>query len=685
MTPRRLALAVACAVLLAIGVPPAALGAAPRLSALQAESLARTAHGVPAVVRQTPGGQWSCVFAAESAFWNCQLSAASDGQAVAIVKIRDPEKRVWSVTIPRPMAPEARYDAKQATAIAARDPKAADWIARYRDARLPVTSTATLVLGTWEVKWYSAATQIAQVGVSDVFGGVTYVRTGPQVAWSMARGGQGFGKLFNEPWAIGPLILIFVLVLVDWRRLRSLRTLDVLMIVSLAASLWCFNRGLVFWAVPLQYPPLVYLLARMLMIGLGRAERPSFSTRLPLWAMIALIVVLAAGRVGFNAYSSNVVDVGLAGVVGAERILDGRSPYGSFPIRTATPCGTRYADGTYSGYVQRDGRCEVAIERGDTYGPAMYLAYVPATAALGWSGKWDDLPAAHFTSGLFDLLTAVGLALLGWRLGGRRLGAAMALFWLALPWSAYTFMSDSNDSIVAALLAWSAALMSRPLGRGALLMLAALAKFAPLLLIPLWLRLDRPAATAPGEWAYGLPAVRRSGPRRLWNAVRPGPGAGRTVLGMAIVAAALAALLVALDGSGALRTFWDRTFGWQLDRPSPFSLWDWGEYPGFPDLAPVQKALKGVLVLGALLLFLVPRRLDHVRALALAAALMLGFQIVLTHWMYLYLPWAMVLVGVALLAPVPAVPGGRRRAPVDSALPRRTEARAERRLDTAHA
>ena len=96
---------------------------------------------------------------------------------------------------------------------------------------------------------------------------------------------------------------------------------------------------------------------------------------------------------------------------GADRILDGRSPYGSFPIKTQTPCGTRYADGTYSGYIQADGRCETAIERGDTYGPAMYLAYVPGTAALGWTGRWDDLPAAHFTTGLFDLLTSIKVTL----------------------------------------------------------------------------------------------------------------------------------------------------------------------------------------------------------------------------------------------------------------------------------
>ena len=140
---------------------------------------------------------------------------------------------------------------------------------------------------------------------------------------------------------------------------------------------------------------------------------------------------------------------------------------------------------------------------------------------------------------------------------------------------------------------------------------------------------------------------------------------------MALVTILLAAMLIALDGTGALRTFWDRTFGWQLDRPSPFSIWDWGEYPGFPDLAILQKILKAALVFGAIALFFVPRRLDATRALAFAGALMIGFQLVLTHWMYLYLPWVMVFVAIALLAPRIGMPRTRRVNELDGALPRR--------------
>ena len=107
-----------------------------------------------------------------------------------------------------------------------------------------------------------------------------------------------------------------------------------------------------------------------------------------------------------------------------------------------------------------------------------------------------------------------------------------------------------------------------------------------------------------------------------------------------------------IDGPwDGLVNFWDRTFGWQLDRPSPFSIWDWGEYPGFPDLSIEQKALKAGLVLLAAALFLLPRRLDLYRVAAFSGALIVGFQICLTHWHYLYIPWFMPFVALALLAP----------------------------------
>lgn len=641
------------------------------LSASEAETIARQADGIPAIAQRDTGARWGCSIALDRNLWTCILRASGDGEPLAEVRIDDATSRVLGVTIERDDPPAARLTAAEAIAIAGESERARSWVDRYRDDGRPVTETANLNTGVWKVAWSSDGTGIAEVGVRDADGARTYVRTGPQVLWGMARGGKGFGRAINEPFVFGPLLLLFAILFIDWRRIRSWRTLDILAISSLAASLWFFTQGEVFLAVPLQYPPLLYLLIRLIAIGVGRGGRAAFTTNLPIWAMAAILILLIGGRIGLNAYSSNVVDVGYAGVVGASRILDGQSPYGTFPKRTTTPCGTRTADGNYNAYVQADGRCESPIERGDTYGPAMYLAYVPATLALGWEGRWDVLPAAHVTSGLFDFLAGLGLFAFGWRLGRIRLALALALFWFAVPWTTYTFMAGSNDSVVAALLAWSAALWARPLGRGFLLGFAALAKFAPLLLIPLWLRLDRPAAPYRDEWRYGDARLRPHPLQRVWAALRPGPGGGLTLLGIAAAVVVLALLLIALSGPEALRAFWDRTFGWQLDRPSPFSIWDWGAYPGYPDLGRIQQVLKLALIAGAAALFVVPRRLDPTRALALAGAVMVGFQIVLTHWMYLYLPWILVFAAIALLAP--KIPLPRAQPPAAPPLPPREQ------------
>ena len=65
----------------------------------------------------------------------------------------------------------------------------------------------------------------------------------------MARGSKGaFGRRINEPWIFGPLLLLFVVGLFDWRRILSLRNLDLVALASFTVSLWYFNEGLVFWS-----------------------------------------------------------------------------------------------------------------------------------------------------------------------------------------------------------------------------------------------------------------------------------------------------------------------------------------------------------------------------------------------------------------------------------------------------
>src|SRR5207344_1959032 len=102
----------------------------------------------------------------------------------------------------------------------------------------------------------------------------------------------------------------------------------------------------------------------------------------------------------------------------------------------------------------------------------------------------------------------------------------------------------------------------------------------------------------------------------------------------------------------AATTFVHRTFGYQFGRDSPFSLWDWRQYhaKGLPDLHVVQRVLQVALVVGALTLAWWPRRRFPLRLAALTGAVLLGFEVVLTHWFYLYLPWFFPFVAFALLA-----------------------------------
>jgi hypothetical protein len=135
--------------------------------------------------------------------------------------------------------------------------------------------------------------------------------------------------------------------------------------------------------------------------------------------------------------------------------------------------------------------------------------------------------------------------------------------------------------------------------------------------------------------------------------------------------AAFSILLLEPNPAHAARVFWDRTLGWQLDRSSPFSLWDWGQYHarGIPDLALERRVLEVLLVIGALAVYFVPRRKSPLQLGALTAAVIIGVQVVVTHWFYFYIPWFFPFAAFALL-PVRAPAAPATPPPVDEHEPR---------------
>jgi len=538
--------------------------------------------------------------------------------------------------------PDQRLTKAAVTKIFLQDEKVSDWLAHYPRSGRQVEASYDKERHVWTIRvWWGAAGEIATGKVDDTSGAVTEAWTGPQVAWKMARGYPGAfgGKEINSTPVWLGFCVLFLLGLGDLRRPLSLRNLDLLALLSFSVSLWYFNKGHIFTSAPLVYPPLLYLLGRMAWSAWRGRLATGAVPVWPVWALAAATVFAAGFRIGLNTQSSNVIDVGYSGVVGANRIANGVVPYGNFPVELGKPCGPADADGEIRDRIQRDGRCESANPQGDTYGPVAYEAYLPGYLALGWTGKWDDLPAAHFSSIGFDLLCILGLALVGLRFGGTRLAVTLAFAWVAYPFTQYVSNSNTNDALVPLFLIWGFWLVTSPVARGAAVALSGWTKFASLLLAPLW-------ASYPE--------------RRL----RP-----TLVFAAAFVLTSLAAFsILLLDGHplGAAHEFWKRTLSWQIDRESPFSIWDWRQYhAGLPDLHLLQRALEGLLLVGAVAVYFFPRRKSPLQLAALTAALLVGAEIVLTHWYYAYLPWFFPFAAIAVLAPAAEPVRAAVRAPLE--------------------
>src|SRR5439155_1807497 len=139
-----------------------------------------------------------------------------------------------------------------------------------------------------------------------------------------------------------PLWALFLLPFINPRRPLSLLHLDLLVLLSFSVSLAFFNHGNVYASTPLVYPPLLYVLARMLWLsrparaqsaadgtaaagdgGGGRRDGERDTTLAPAgprllipapWLALGLVFLLGF-RIALNVTDSNVIDVGYAGVI----------------------------------------------------------------------------------------------------------------------------------------------------------------------------------------------------------------------------------------------------------------------------------------------------------------------------------------------------------------------------------
>jgi hypothetical protein len=200
----------------------------------------------------------------------------------------------------------------------------------------------------------------------------------------------------------------------------------------------------------------------------------------------------------------------------------------------------------------------------------------------------------------------------------------LAFAWAAYPFTQYVSNSNTNDAIMPCFLVWGFWLVSRPAARGVFAALSGWTKFASLLIAPLWL-------TYPGK--------------------KPSRGFAWGFL--AATLAAFSILLLAPDPFHEAHVFWSRTVGFQIGRSAPWSLWDWGQYHarGLPDLHLVQRVLQILLVVGAVAAAFCPRHKSPLQLAALTAALLAGFELNVTYWLYTYIPWFYPFAALTLLAP----------------------------------
>ena len=386
-----------------------------------------------------------------------------------------------------------------------------------------------------------------------------------------------------------PWAALFVLGLVDWRRPWRVEHLDLLALAGFFPVAMLLSDDVSQPGLWLAAICLGWLFSRMLGAAFGTWRmpelRPSLSSQRLVWAILLLLLIRAGSLAG-----SNILDVGQASSLGAWRVLHGLHLYGA--VSWPGPGGFR-------------------IYHPDSYGPFAYYAYIPFVVVF------PLVPAVIATllpALCFDALTVAGLYKLGRRLGGRPLAQAFVFAYLLYPFPDLSLMAETNDALIAALCVWTIVIAAeRPAARGLLMAAAALTKFLPALL-----------------------ALQFLGVRT---------GRSRYVL---TLAASLAAMLAWPLITSGPRQFLDSTAGYQLIQRGggiQFSIWT-----SMPHVAVVARpVLAAALVLLALAPMARPPVQDPRQHAALAAALLIGAQLLLGYWFYSYLTWCYPLLIIAII------------------------------------
>jgi hypothetical protein len=449
-----------------------------------------------------------------------------------------------------------------------------------------------------KIMWYRDGRAVATAGVR---ADGTIPHAGPL----MSRAGWG-AVLTHSLLVLGGLTVLFLMATLRLP-LRRTRTLDILALAAFVVPTVLIDRGLFGPAEGMVGVLLLYLCARGVRLAVRGPDpdddpgAPVLLTaaaawlRLPRLAPQVTLAVLAATLLTIVT-STGIVDIAIADMAGATLLVHGVLPYGHMPVD---------------------------IVHGDTYGLPIYALYAPFAAIWPMTSTWDDPLGALSANALVVLVCLAGVAA---ATRGARWPAMLAL--LAFPAALMGSSSGTNDVLIAAAVIWAFAWFTRPAASSALVMLAGVAKVAPLVILPLWLARLRGAELR------------------------------RALVACAAVGATCLAALVAIGGlDGPVSMV--HAIGFQLGRRSELSLWT---ALGLQPLQPLAQGLAAAVVAGGTVLVWRDRAVaaDPRRVAGLVTAVLAALQVSANHWAPMYLLWFAPPAMVALLGPLGAartVPG----------------------------
>ena len=299
--------------------------------------------------------------------------------------------------------------------------------------------------------------------------------------------------------------------------------------------------------------------------------------------------------------------------------MHGQSPYGNFPVEGALKaCGPADRDGEIRERIQTNGRCEAANPNGDTYGPVVVRSPTsPGTRSSAGAGSGTTCPRRTSRRSCSTCCACSGSASSGGDSAGTGSAVTLAFAWAAYPFTQYVSSSNTNDAIMPAFLIWGFWLVHLRLGAR---------------------RVRRARGVdevrgAPGRAAVGdLPGVQGletagADLRRRLRRWRRSRASGSCCSSRARFHAA------ASSGTGRSRTQIDRRLAVLALGLAASTT------PGCPTSRGCRRSSRCCSSPARGAVAFLPRRKSPLQLAALTGAILIGFELVLTHWFYLYLPW----------------------------------------------